>query len=436
MRRWGYIALVALTIGCRAAYVLPIRLAQAENPIRSAEVELSAISLLEKGELGNVYHDPTGPTAHVSPLYPFIVAGIYAVFEPYSLAAMLTQSFAAMATVAATLACLPWLARRLGLSEWAGWLAAFALAVMPINFFYESFGDWEQPLAALVLVGLLACFLELRKSAWQRPWLVAATGLLTGIAALLSPSLVPAVGLMILAEFAWPTAPRKRILAGAAAIVTLTALCITPWMVRNYHALGGFVPLRSNFGLELWFGNRADATGSSNVDWSDPDMSAKMRHPHPNADECRRLQEMGELAYMKERQHEALHWIGANPGRFVELTGTRFRMFWFPGREMFNNASLSTTIKIIGFGAISALMFFTLIRMALYRHAAAGLLTAALFGSTFIYLITHVELRYRLPVHALSGLLAAEAVVCVFLWLRGRTAVVRDPAEKAEVTAR
>ena len=102
MRRWALLALILMTIGCRAAYVIPIRIAQAHDPIRGAEVELSAISLLEKGELGNVYHHPTGPTAHVSPLYPLIVAGVYAVFPPNSLAAMLTQSFLAIAAFAAT----------------------------------------------------------------------------------------------------------------------------------------------------------------------------------------------------------------------------------------------------------------------------------------------------------------------------------------------
>ena len=183
MRRWAYLALVLLTIGCRLAYVVPIRLDMAAHPIRSAEVELSAISLLEKGELGNVYHDPTGPTAHVSPLYPFIVAAIYAVFGINTLAAMLVQSFLAAATIAATLCCLPWLARRSGLHEAAGWVAGFTLAVLPINWFYESFGDWEQPFAGLVLVGLVACLLELRQAGWQRPWLIGALGLLSGVAA-------------------------------------------------------------------------------------------------------------------------------------------------------------------------------------------------------------------------------------------------------------
>jgi hypothetical protein len=442
MRRWAFLALVLLTIGCRLAYVVPIRLDMAEHPIRSAEVELSAISLLENGELGNVYHDPTGPTAHVSPVYPLVVAAIYAVFGVNTLAAMLVQSFLAAATIAATLCCLPWLARRCGLHEAAGWLAAFTLAVLPINYFYESFGDWEQPLAALVLIGLLACFLELRQTGWQRPRLVGALGLLSGVAALLSPSLMPAIALMLLVEFVWPTAPRRRVFAGAVCVVTLTAVLVAPWLIRNYYLLGGFVPLRSNFGMELSFGNHPESTGSSNVDWSDPDMSSKMRHPHPNAAECRKLAEMGEIAYMRQRQAEAIDWIRANPERFAELTVQRFRMFWFPGREMFNNASLSTQIKIAGFGAISALMFLGLFRLAWTRNGSFGLIAAALFGATFIYMITHVELRYRLPIHALSGLLAAEVVVIAALWLlrlvrrQGVSGEVRDRLRNEEPAAK
>jgi hypothetical protein len=271
-----------------------------------------------------------------------------------------------------------------------------------------------------VFVGLCGCFLELRARGWQSRWLIAGTGLLTGVAALLSPSLVPAVGLMILAEVAWPTAPRRRILAGGFAIVGITALLVSPWIVRNYNALGGFVPLRSNFGLELWFGNHDGTTGSSNIDWSDPDMSDKMRHPHPNADECQRLKDMGELAYMRSRQSEAVAWIAEHPADFVLLTGARLRMFWFPGPEMFNNRGLSTTVKMAGFGAISVLMFAGLAWLAWTRHRATGIFAAALFGATFIYFITHIELRYRLPIHAVTGLLAGEFVVLVAQVLASR----------------
>ena len=434
MRRWSLIALLVLTVGLRVAYVFPGRLADAGHESRGAEPEMSAVSLVRNGELGNVYYNPTGPTAHVSPLHPLMLAAIYAVFGPHTLAALLTQSFLAIGALAATLACLPWLARRIGMSEATGWVAAFALAVVPLNFFYETQGNWEQPFAALVLIGLLACFLELRESSWQRPVLIGAAGLLSGIAALLSPALLPAIALMLLSELVWPKTPRRRILIGSVAVVAFTALIVTPWTIRNYYALGHFVPLRSNFGLEFSFGNSPEATGSSN--WADPDTS-KIRHPQTTAEECQLLKDMGEVAYMRQRQAEAFQWIRENPGRFVELTIRRARMFWFPGPEMFSTTSLVNTVKIVVFGAISVLMFVSLIRLTRARNGAIGLLTATLFGASFIYLITHVELRYRMPIHALATLLAADVALAMafsFRRLRPGTRVTPQNAEPVSPT--
>ena len=417
MRQWGLIAIVALTILCRGAYVVPIRQAQLANPIRGAEMELAAISLVEKGELGNVYCEPTGPTAHLSPLYALLLAAVYAIIGHDTFAALLAQSFLAIGAVAVGLACLPWLARRIGLSEAAGWLAAYVLAILPINYWYESFGDWEQPFAGLVLTAMLACFLALRESAWTRPWLVVGVGVLSGLAALLCPYLLPAVALMGFAEFVSTPASRRRVIVAGAVIVTLTSIMVTPWTIRNFYALGGFVPLRSNVGFELSFGNNEKSNGSSNIDWSE-----EVRHPHSNPTECRRLKEIGELAYMKEKQNEAIEWITANPERFAELIVTRFRIFWFPGLESFNNNSFLTRGKIAFFGSVSFFMFLTLVRMAWIRHPSFSLVFGAILGASSTYLLTHVEIRYRLPVHALSALLAADATIVALDWLRRRQA--------------
>jgi hypothetical protein len=437
MRTWALVLLVALAFGCRAAYVIPIRMEQVQNPNRlGAEVEMAAVSLVQYGVLGNCYHDPTGPTAHVSPLWPLMIAPIIAAFGPYSLTSLLLESFLAIALTTANLACLPWLARRAGLSEIAGWIAAFALAVLPIYFYFESFGDFEQPLATLVLLGLVACFLELRQARWQNPRFVAATGLLGGVAALLSPSLVPAIALMMLVELTWPCAPRRRVACGVAAIAGISLLMVAPWMVRNYYALGGFVPLRSNFGLELAFGNNPESTGSSNHDWSDPELSNKLVHPHPNVRECQKLNELGELAYMRQRQEEAVSWIRDHPGRFLALTAARFRMFWFPGPEMFNNRSLSTVVKIVCLSGITLLMFVGLARRIVAGERSAMLLAAAIVGPSLIYMITHVDTRYRLPVNALATLVAVDTVVWLALccgrgWGR-RAARSLESAEAAE----
>lgn len=409
MRRSALLILVILAIACRLVYALPHCQARVANPERGNEMEHAALNLARKGELADPYIYPTGPTAHPSPLYSGLLALIYTFLDPNTLTAKILQCLIASSAIAATLACLPGLARRLGLPETPAWITAFALAVLPFNFFYESFGDWESPLAGLVMILLLQCFIDLRQSSWQRLRLVAGTGLLTGIAALLSPSLVPAVALMLLAEFTWPTAPRRRVFAGGTCIVALSLVIAAPWMVRNYYALGGFVPLRSNFGLEIAMGNHPTSTGSSNFDYEkDPKFLLNLRHPYASPDECRIVQEMGEFAYMKSRQAEAFAWIRENPGRFAELTVRRFGMFWFPGRPMFYTFTLMTIVKMTFFGAISALMFLGLARLIRLRHSAAGLLLATLVGATFIYMITHVELRYRLPVHALSSLLAVD----------------------------
>ena len=45
-----------------------------------------------------------------------------------------------------------------------------------------------------------------------------------------------------------------------------TTLIIAPWTIRNYAVLGGFVPVKSQFGFTLWVGNNPYATGTTFVD--------------------------------------------------------------------------------------------------------------------------------------------------------------------------
>ncbi len=188
------------------------------------------------------------------------------------------------------------------------------------------------------------------------------------------------------------------------------------------------MPLRSDGVLELFFGNNTLATGSSNQ--ADLDIS-RIPHPGGSASECARLNEVGELAYMRHRQAEAMAWIQENPGRFAELTVRRFQMFWFPGSKMFNQSTISI-IKILGFGANSLFLFVEIGRLAFLRHPSLGFVAACVFGESFMFLVTHVDLRYRLPVHSLSALLAADAVVAVAAWLPDRW---REFFEKKRGTA-
>ena len=63
--------LFALAFSSRLAYFL---IKQTYMDLRAAEMERAAICLADHGELGNAYSDDSGPTAHVSPLYPAFLA--------------------------------------------------------------------------------------------------------------------------------------------------------------------------------------------------------------------------------------------------------------------------------------------------------------------------------------------------------------------------
>jgi len=46
----------------------------------------------------------------------------------------------------------------------------------------------------------------------------------------------------------------------------LRSLVLIPWTARNYAAFGRLVPIKDNFGLELWLGNNPDVKRSITSD--------------------------------------------------------------------------------------------------------------------------------------------------------------------------
>src|SRR5216683_1748538 len=91
--------------------------------LSAAELERAAICLADHGELGSAYSDDSGPTAHVSPLYPALLAAIYRVFGSHTPAGRLAQELASILISSLGITLLPVLARRAKLEQGSGWAA-------------------------------------------------------------------------------------------------------------------------------------------------------------------------------------------------------------------------------------------------------------------------------------------------------------------------
>ncbi len=245
---------------------------------------------------GNPFGAPTGPTAWESPLYPYLIGGVFRIFGTYSPASAFV--LLSLNSLFSALTCIPiFLTARWIFSEKVAIGAAWTWTLLPHVMYWCTRWVWETSLSALLMATIFWLTLALEDRDGLRPWLE--FGVLWGITALSSTVLLaflPASGL-----WAWHHRAKrgKSSFAGVVLASVLFFACIAPWLVRNYQAFGKFVLIRDNFGAELRLGNGNGADGT----W--------MKHLHPTQDlyALRQYSAMGELAYIAMREQQALDYI-------------------------------------------------------------------------------------------------------------------------------
>ena len=340
---------------------------------QASELGCLATSLKSGHGLGSPFGGSTGPSAFLAPGYPLLVAAIFKLFGNFSRASQVALLALQIAFSVGTVAALMRGARRL-FGKLAANLAGLSWAVsLPLLWIPALF--WETSFSIFLATTLFAFSARLRDRPSRMAWLGFAT--LSAVAILTNPSLLTIVA-SCGGWAAWqtPKALRARPLAAAA----LCAILVAPWILRNSVVLHAFIPLRSNSGYELWQGNHPGGDG-----FFDPSL-----HPNVNSYEFRRYQQLGEVAYMRDKGELAREFIQENPARFVGLCFRRILSFWTAIRHD------TTPLMAIHISATTMLGFvglFTLLR----RDRVTGLLfllPILLFPAP--YYLTHPDYRFRL----------------------------------------
>jgi hypothetical protein len=365
-----------------------------------------AYSLATGKGFSSPFRRETGPTAWLTPVYPLLVAGIFRVFGIFT-----ANSFYAVVILNAlfsSAACIPifFAGKRisgLGVASAAAWLWALYpnAAMMPFEWV------WDTCLAALLGAVLLWATLELADSPQRaRDW--CAYGLLWGFTLMTNPSL----GLLLPFLLGWATYRGKRDTKlslwkpGMAAGIAI--LCCIPWTVRNYAVFHKFVPLRSNFPLELYIGNNNNYATRQFV-W--PPKITKER-------ELLRYFRLGETAFMEEEQRKAMEFIRAHPGIAMELIGEKFVSFWTGVAEpvqIFKSTDSLLIRTLIVCNTLAALGALLGISVLIAKHSPYAI-PAAVYPLVFpwLYYVTHPNLRYRHPIDPVILLLVAVATAAAW----------------------
>ncbi len=335
----AFLVVFVVAVASRSV-VLPFLPSQAVVPSTAWEIESIAASLARTGTFADPYALPTGPTAHVPPVYPALLGLIYRAFG-----LTMTAGYAAwmlrILVSSAVFALLPWAGLRLGVGAHAGVVGGLAGALVPQPF------HQVEPLAALAMAILLV--------AGSRRWAERRTevrgsallGVAWGAAFHVTPSLLAVFAGCLVFEAWWLRDRRAWLRSGA--MVLGAALACVPWAWRNHETFGEVFFVRSNFGLELRMGNHEGAT--ADVDVTGPLEGSRLRHPRANPDEARLVRQMGEVAYMRQAGREALDWIRSHPAAYARLTALRVFHFWWGSPSMgwtAIGAALLTLLAILG----------------------------------------------------------------------------------------
>ena len=344
----------------------------------------------------NPFNEPTGPTAWEPPLYPFLIAGVFKLFGIYTHGSALV--LLAINSIFSALTCVPifWIAERCfgeTVALWTAWLWALLPSVM----YWCTRWVWETSLAALLLTLLFWLALTLEDRQGWKSWSL--FGLLWGLAALTNTSLLgflPAAGL-----WAWYRRWKqgKRSFGGVALASIIFFAVITPWLVRDYRTFGKFIFIRDNFGAELRIGNGPYADGT----WQ------QYLHPTQDVYEMRRYKQMGEIAYVAERQREAVAFIRENPGRFLWLDVKRFIYYW-GGVPRASQIPALAPFKNSLFLASTVLAFWGLGRALRRRKPAAWLFFWLILSYPAVYYLVFPHPRYRHPIEPELGILIVYVV--------------------------
>jgi 4-amino-4-deoxy-L-arabinose transferase-like glycosyltransferase len=416
--------LVALALRLAVmVFVYPERLNPARDYWRfGGEAGRIARSITEGKGFSSPFFADTGPTAWLTPVYPYLLAGIFKIFGIDTKASAL--AILSLDCLFSALTCIPiiFIARKSfgeRTARWAGWFWAF----FPLSIYFAADFIWDTTVTTLLLAVLFWMVLHLEDSSSRWRW--AGFGAFAGFAALTDPivmSVAPFLGL-----WAWWRLYRRRQsgrlwsswLAPGAASVVVVILVVSPWFVRNYRDFREFIPLRSGFWFEMYCGNNRDSWH-----WDPPGY-----HPSDNEAEWHEYQQLGEVKYMTLKKKEVLAFIGGHKALYVMQTLRRIVYIWtgfwsidprYLSQEPFDPPNIffctaMTILMLLGLRRASQMNF---------QVAMPYLILLAFFP--IAYYLSHPEDYHRVPIDPFFVILAAHAISSL---LRSPARALKPPPE-------
>jgi 4-amino-4-deoxy-L-arabinose transferase-like glycosyltransferase len=397
-RQYLYLcAIVVISLFLRLAYVVAF-----EAEITPGDDPSYYVRTAENIVDGEGYHSEN-LLAYQPPLYPYFMAGVFAVSGRSIDAVRIVQVF-----LGSIMCLVLFFIGRMCASKRAGLIAAGLCAVYPALIHY-SVQIWSEQLFTFLMIMAVLCLLvSERRSAV--PWRIV-TGIILGLAALTRE-----VGGLVLFAFCLYFILRHRSLLISLKkwwlIALFTFLAISPWTIRNYLVFEQVVLISTNGGINFYMGNNPEANGT--YQWALP-PGATWNEESPNG--------VYEIQASTLGYRHGLQFITENPGRFMVLVGKRIvHMLQPPYRVInFEESKLETTVKLVWLIMHVFLLIFAFVIGPVYLRRDPGMVwfwLVNLFVLLLPHLITYGATRYHVPMIPFMALITAIVLDKLFSYNR------------------
>jgi 4-amino-4-deoxy-L-arabinose transferase-like glycosyltransferase len=378
-----------------------------------------ARALAEGEGFSSPFRGPSGPTAWLMPVYPWLLSLIFRVLGVYSMASAV--AILAFNGLVSALTCIPvFLVARTAFGRTPAAIAAVGWAIYPPSIWHAIRTFWDTSLLALCAAAVVYAAYRLERRD-DRPAFFAC-GVLVGLSALVGVVILAYLPYLWLAIVSRRGRTRSWKAQAIAALTAGTVLVLSPWLLRNRLEFDRLF-LRSNLGVELRLGNSPRA-------WDDFETTGLLTEPwflgHPAVvpQEFERYVALGEVGYVDRDSRIATTFIRESPGKFLQLTLRRIEFYWLadPGsRNQWHDGlhglpwirRLCRYLLPLAFAVLGAVL-------ALKRRLPVWPMLALLALLPSIYYVTHVSERYRIPVEPVIVVLASyglcEVVRTVRTW--------------------